>query len=154
MLTIATSHTSYPEWRSPSHERGHFKVLLSHFNRELDKTAIIFEFLGKRFRNLEKLFLDRIFPLRRGGGGCCNRLYRLKDCNSARQKQFTAYQKTCLLKPCFQNPIATPCQVIIIVINQVDVQDPKRQWLAYLGFPKVISAAISCVQRYNLMKTK
>ena len=83
-------------------------MLLSHFNRELDKTAIIFEFLGKRFRNLEKLFLDRIFPLRGGGGGC-NRLYRLKDCNSARQKQFT--------EPCFQNPIATPCQVIIIVIN-------------------------------------
>ena len=38
-------------------------MLLSHFNRELDKTAIIFEFLGKSFRNLEKLFLDRTFPL-------------------------------------------------------------------------------------------
>ena len=38
-------------------------MLLSHFNRELDKTAIIFEFLGKRFRNLEKLFLDRTLPL-------------------------------------------------------------------------------------------
>ena len=41
-------------------------MLLSHFNRELDKTAIIFEFLGKSFRNLEKLFLDRIFPLTKG----------------------------------------------------------------------------------------
>ena len=40
-------------------------MLLSNFNRELDKTAIIFEFLGKRFRNLEKLFLDRTFPLRK-----------------------------------------------------------------------------------------
>ena len=32
--------------------------------RELDKTAIIFkfEFLGKSFRNLEKLFLDRTSP--------------------------------------------------------------------------------------------
>ena len=27
------------------------------------KTAIIFEFLGKSFRNLEKRFLDRTFPL-------------------------------------------------------------------------------------------
>ena len=42
-------NTSYPGWRSPSHERVNFKVLLSHFNRELDKTAIIFEFLGKSF---------------------------------------------------------------------------------------------------------
>ena len=39
-------------------------MLLSHFNRELNKTAIIFEFLGKIFHNLEKLFLDRTFPLR------------------------------------------------------------------------------------------
>ena len=38
-------------------------MLLSHFYRELDKTAIIFEFLGKCFRNLGKLFLDRTFPL-------------------------------------------------------------------------------------------
>ena len=38
-------------------------MLLSHFNRELDKTAIIFEFLGKSFRSLEKLCLDRTFPL-------------------------------------------------------------------------------------------
>ena len=36
-------------------------MLLSHFNRELDKTAIIFQFLGKSFRDLEKLFLDRTF---------------------------------------------------------------------------------------------
>ena len=39
-------------------------MLLSHFNRELDKKAIIFEFLGKSFRNLEKRFLDRTFPLK------------------------------------------------------------------------------------------
>ena len=38
-------------------------MLLSHFNRELDKTAIISEFLEKTFRNLEKLFVDRTFPL-------------------------------------------------------------------------------------------
>ena len=56
-------NTSYPRWRSPSHKRGNFKAILSHFNRELDKTAIIFEFLGKSFRNLAKLFLDRTFPL-------------------------------------------------------------------------------------------
>ena len=44
-------------------------MLLSHFNRELDKTAIIFEFLGtKAFRNLEKLFLDRTFPLTNKSG--------------------------------------------------------------------------------------
>ena len=29
-------------------------MLLSHFYRELDKTAIIFEFLGKSFSNLER----------------------------------------------------------------------------------------------------
>ena len=39
-------------------------MLSPYFNRELDKTAIIFEFLGKSFRNLEKLFLDRPLPLR------------------------------------------------------------------------------------------
>ena len=38
-------------------------LFLSHFNKELDKTAINLEILGKRFRNLEKLFLDRTFPL-------------------------------------------------------------------------------------------
>ena len=34
-------------------------MLLSHFNGELDKTAIIFEFLRNSFSDLEKLFLDR-----------------------------------------------------------------------------------------------
>ena len=39
-------------------------MLLSHFNWELDKTAIIFEFLGKSFSNLQKRFLDRTVPLK------------------------------------------------------------------------------------------
>ena len=39
-------------------------MLLSHFYRELEKTAIIFEFLGKSFSNLEKLFLDRALLLK------------------------------------------------------------------------------------------
>ena len=38
-------------------------MLLSHFNRELNKTAIIFEFQGKSSSTLEKLSLDRTFPL-------------------------------------------------------------------------------------------
>ena len=38
-------------------------MLLSHFNRELEKTAIIFKFRGESFSNLGKLLLDRTFPL-------------------------------------------------------------------------------------------
>ena len=45
-------------------KKATFKVLLSHFNRELDKTAIIFEFLGKSFRNLGAHYMSRAGPVR------------------------------------------------------------------------------------------
>ena len=55
-------------------------MLLSHFNREQESTAIIFEFLGKGFRNLKKLCLGRTFPLREKTSGFFSEVKLMNFC--------------------------------------------------------------------------